>query len=306
MKIGIPRALIHWKYPVFWEDFFKNLGVEVLVSPKTNKEIVQIGSRISDPETCFSVKVFFGHLLWLEGKVDFIFIPRLKANKQKFEYCPKLFALPDLANILTKTPILTANFDCRREKFEKTLEGLGGKINKSKDEVKEAARKAFLKEIEYEAKNQEEFLEKIKSEKKKKIILISHPYNLYDDYVNLKVEDRLKKLGVEPFFIDRAPSPRRSSAGSGTDDGLPIRDYPDFHWEFGREIMEKTEEVLNYGFSGAIEISSFQCGCDAVLKEFVERKIKRKKVPFLYLIIDEQTGEAGFQTRLEAFVDTLK
>jgi len=141
MKIGIPRALIHWKYPVFWEDFFKNLGVEVLVSPKTNKEIVQIGSRISDPETCFSVKVFFGHLLWLEGKVDFIFIPRLKANKQKFEYCPKLFALPDLANILTKTPILTANFDCRREKFEKTLEGLGGKINKSKDEVKEANEK---------------------------------------------------------------------------------------------------------------------------------------------------------------------
>ncbi len=298
MKIGIPKALIYWKYPVFWEEFFKNLGVDVLVSPNTNKEIVQNGSRASDPETCFSIKVFWGHVLWLDGKVDFIFIPRLKANKQKFEYCPKLFGLPDLANLLTKTPILTANFDCRKEEFEKTLGRLGKKINKSKAEVKEAARKAFEKETEKEKKNKEEFLEKIKSEKGKRIVLISHPYNLYDDYVNLKTEDRLRKMGVIPFFIDRVPLSSGAPAG--------VKDYPNFHWEFGREIMEKTEEVLNYGLSGAIEISSFQCGCDAVLKEFVERKIKRKKIPFLYLIIDEQTGEAGLQTRLEAFVDTLK
>jgi predicted nucleotide-binding protein (sugar kinase/HSP70/actin superfamily) len=41
------------------------------------------------------------------------------------------------------------------------------------------------------------------------------------------------------------------------------------------------------------------------LKEFVEKKFKENKIPFLYLIIDEHTGEAGFQTRLEAFVDTI-
>jgi predicted nucleotide-binding protein (sugar kinase/HSP70/actin superfamily) len=78
-----------------------------------------------------------------------------------------------------------------------------------------------------------------------------------------------------------------------------------FHWEFAKEIMEKINEVLKYEINGAIEISSFACGCDAVLKEFVEKKFKENKIPFLYLIIDEHTGEAGFQTRLEAFVDTI-
>jgi len=62
---------------------------------------------------------------------------------------------------------------------------------------------------------------------------------------------------------------------------------------------------LNYDIAGAIEISSFQCGCDAVLKEFVEKEFRERKIPFLYLMIDEHTGEAGLQTRLEAFMDTI-
>jgi len=63
---------------------------------------------------------------------------------------------------------------------------------------------------------------------------------------------------------------------------------------------------LQYDITGVIEISSFACGCDAVLKEFVEKEFKSRKIPFLYLIIDEHAGEAGFQTRLEAFIDTIK
>jgi len=69
--------------------------------------------------------------------------------------------------------------------------------------------------------------------------------------------------------------------------------------------MERVGEILKYKISGVIEISSFLCGCDAVLKEFVEKSFKEKKVPFLYLIIDEHTADAGVQTRLEAFLDTL-
>jgi predicted nucleotide-binding protein (sugar kinase/HSP70/actin superfamily) len=69
--------------------------------------------------------------------------------------------------------------------------------------------------------------------------------------------------------------------------------------------MEKIDFVLSRKIDGAIQISSFACGCDAVLKEFVEKKFKENKIPFLYLIIDEHTGEAGFQTRLEAFADTI-
>jgi predicted nucleotide-binding protein (sugar kinase/HSP70/actin superfamily) len=295
MKIGIPRALIYWKRPYFWENFFENLGFEVLLSPKTNREIVEIGVEISDPENCFSNKVYWGHLIWLDGKCDLIFVPRLKTNEEKLEYCPKFFGLPDLAKILVKTPILTETFDERKEKFEKTLKRFGKKFKKSRGEIKKAFQKALLKEN--ELKEKEDFFRKVNSTKRK-IVLVSHPYNLYDDYVNLGIKEKLEKLGAEVIFIDEVPiNPSKFKSQNSK---------VKFHWEFGKEIMEKIEKVLNYNISGAIEISSFACGCDAVLKEFVEKEFKGNNIPFLYLIIDEHTGEAGFQTRLEAFIDTIK
>jgi predicted nucleotide-binding protein (sugar kinase/HSP70/actin superfamily) len=296
MKIGIPRALIYWKRPYFWESFFENLGFEVLLSPKTNKEIVEVGVKISDPETCFSNKVYFGHLKWLEGKCDLIFVPRLK-TKGNFEYCPKFFGLPDLAKILVKTKILTETFDEKKKKFEESLVKLGKKLRKDKKEVEIAFQRALLKEKEIKERQEKETLEKLNSNLKK-IVLISHPYNLYDEYVNLRIKDRLEKLGVVPIFIEEIPTLNIEHLTSNLE-------HPQFHWEFAKEIMEKINEVLKYKINGAIEISSFACGCDAVLKEFVEKKFKGNKIPFLYLVIDEHTGEAGFQTRLEAFVDTI-
>jgi len=310
MKIGIPQALLYWKQPYFWETFFENLGFEVLLSPPTNKEIVEQGVKVSDPETCFSNKVYWGHLLWLDGKCDYIFIPRLKVNKERLEYCPKFFGVPDLAKILVKNKILTETFNERKESFERTLEKLGEKLNKNREEVKKAAAISFLKQKEIKEKEEEDFLKKFQSPKlsegremnevqrteKQKFILISHPYNLEDGYVNLRMKEKLEKLGAEAIFIDEVPIQNKENK----------LDWPKFHWEFGKEIMEKMSTILNYNIAGAIEISSFQCGCDAVLKEFVEKEFKSRKIPFLYLIVDEQTGEAGFQTRLEAFLDTIK
>ncbi|HUW71641.1 MAG TPA: acyl-CoA dehydratase activase-related protein [Candidatus Humimicrobiaceae bacterium] len=299
MTIGIPRALIYWKRPQFWESFFENLGFKTLLSPKTNKEIVEWGVKASDPENCFSAKVFFGHLLWLDGKVDWIFVPRLKTNAEKLEYCPKFFALPDLSKMLIRTPILTETFNEKKESFEKTLRKLGKKIGKEKKEVEGAREKAFLKEKEEEKERRENFFREIE-EKGTKIALVSHPYNFYDDYVNLTVKEKLKKLGAQTIFIEEVPINSPSPEYK-----VQNKDYPKFHWEFGKEWMEKIDAILGYKITGAIEISSFQCGCDAVLKEFVEKKFKQNRIPFLYLLIDEQTGEAGLQTRLEAFIDTL-
>lgn len=292
MKIGIPRALVYWKRPHFWETFFARLGFEVLLSPATNKEIVEAGVKWADPETCFANKIFWGHVLWLENKVDLIFIPRLKVTKERLEYCPKFFGLPDLAKILVKTPILTETFDERKEKFLKTLERLGKKLKRKPGEVKKAQKAALLAEKSLK-KGQREVFSKNIDLKKKKIVLISHPYNLYDEYVNLRLKEKLERLGVQVIFGEEIPIKSQKSVG------------PKFHWEFGQKILGQTRAVSEYKISGAVEISSFQCGCDAVLKEFVEKEFRQKKTPFLYLLIDEHTGEAGLQTRLEAFTDTL-
>ncbi len=267
----------------------------MILSPETNKDIVLQGTKISDPETCFSMKVFFGHVSWLEDKVDYIFVPRMRSNKDKLEYCPKFFGIPDLAKIVVKTPILTEVFDQRKHTIERTLTEIAKILDKDQKTANKAIAVAFTKEKEQKAKEEHDFYKTIKSDKKK-IVLVSHPYNLYDDYINVGIRKKLADLGMETICIDEVP----------LNLGLKFKPEVKFHWEFGREIMQKTEEVLRYDISGAIEISSFQCGCDAVLKEFVEKRFKQSRIPFLYLIIDEQAGDAGLQTRLEAFVDTIQ
>lgn len=297
MKIGIPRALVYWKKPFFWEIFFEGLGFKILLSPKTNKEIVETGVKISDPETCFSNKIYFGHIKWLDGRADYIFVPRLKTNERKLEFCPKFFGLPDIAKILVKTKILTETFDGKKTSFEKKLFSLGKQLKKSENKIKKAISNAFLAEKKEKEKTKEAFFKKLESQKPK-VLLVSHPYNLSDDYVNLRVRDRLEKLGLEPILIEEI---------EGREEKKFKDSIPYFHWEFAVSMLERIDFILSQKIPllGAIQISSFACGCDAPLKEFVEKKFKEKRLPFLYLIIDENTGEAGFQTRLEAFVDTV-
>jgi len=293
MTIGLSRALFYWKQPGFWETFFKELGFEVILSPATNKEIIEQGVKTADSETCFSIKVLYGHLLFLEGKVDYIFLPRFKKNELG-EYCPKFFGLPDLAALFLKTRILAPKIDLTRDTLKQVAFGVGRKFHLKDKLIYAAFKKALATSARLEEENQKEYQHKISSPAKK-VVLISHPYNLYDHYVNLDVKDKLEKLGAQVIFIDEVPL----AAGPIE---LPVK----FHWEFGQEMVWRSQQIAKEKINGAVEISAFQCGCDAVVKEFVEREFTQKKIPFLYLLIDEQTAEAGLQTRLEAFIDTLK
>ena len=56
---------------------------------------------------------------------------------------------------------------------------------------------------------------------------------------------------------------------------------------------------------GIVTLNAFGCGPDSLMVELITRKAKEFNKPLLALTIDEHTGEAGFITRLEAFIDML-
>ena len=56
---------------------------------------------------------------------------------------------------------------------------------------------------------------------------------------------------------------------------------------------------------GVITLTAFGCGPDSLMIERLMRRAKELNKPMLSLTIDEHTGEAGFITRLEAFIDML-
>lgn len=66
--IGLPKALFYFQHYVLWENFFKNIGCNVVVSEDTNKEIPGYGIKHCSNETCLPVKVFHGHVYFLKDK----------------------------------------------------------------------------------------------------------------------------------------------------------------------------------------------------------------------------------------------
>ena len=57
MKIGIPRALLYYRYHVLWNTFFQELGIETVISPHTNKTLMDAGSHYAIDENCLSSKL---------------------------------------------------------------------------------------------------------------------------------------------------------------------------------------------------------------------------------------------------------
>jgi predicted nucleotide-binding protein (sugar kinase/HSP70/actin superfamily) len=58
--------------------------------------------------------------------------------------------------------------------------------------------------------------------------------------------------------------------------------------------------------TGVIHISSFNCGCDSIMVEFFRELLQEKQIPYLVLVMDEHAAQNGVETRLEAFVDSMR
>ena len=83
----------------------------------------------------------------------------------------------------------------------------------------------------------------------------------------------------------------------------------EIYWSSGREIVGSLFHFLSGGVDGVVFLTSFKCGIDALLQEFIKRRLKVRggsSIPLLILSFDEHTGREGLTTRLEAFRDVVE
>lgn len=122
IKIGIPRALAYYAYFPFWKEFFQELGLEVIVSQATTKQILDNGVKESVTDACVPIKLFHGHVYDLKDKVDYIFVPRIvSVNKEKtVTFCPKFLGLPNMikSSMTGLPPLLDTRIDLKKGKGE--------------------------------------------------------------------------------------------------------------------------------------------------------------------------------------------
>ena len=130
------------------------------------------------------------------------------------------------------------------------------------------------------------------------VALISHGYNIYDERASMKIFDKLEKLGVNVYTALQLTDEQMQ-------EGL-VATGSHRYWANSAEMTGAAGHYLKDNrIDGIITLNAFGCGPDSLMIESMIRKAKDIGKPLLSLTIDEHTGEAGFITRLEAFIDML-
>ena len=110
--VGIPRALLYHKYGDLWSSFFGRLGVDTVISPPTNKAILERGSRLAVDETCLPMKVFLGHVDALSNQADLVLVPRVASYERGESVCVKFMGAYDIAhNSIPGIPLIEYDVD---------------------------------------------------------------------------------------------------------------------------------------------------------------------------------------------------
>lgn len=330
-RIGIPRSLFYYKFISLWETFFSELGAEVIVSDPTNKRILDDGVKACVDEACLPIKLFHGHVINLKDRVDYIFIPRFTSISKNEYICPEFGGLPDMVrHTLQGLPRLIDTEINLRSSVNGAIKAAietAALLGVGKRTAKSALRAAMENywDFRYQAlcgtlpfhgngrtapQNERNVpsvanVPTVADERtvspaaRMRIAVIGHSYNVYDKYISMDLMGKLNKYGVDVVTIEMVDK-------SDINMQVSLLSKPMF-WNYGRNAYGAALHLASSGeINGMICISSFGCGIDSFVYDFIERRVRREyKIPFITITIDEHSGEAGFNTRLEAFIDML-
>lgn len=146
-----------------------------------------------------------------------------------------------------------------------------------------------------------------------KVGIIGEIYTIIEPSVNLFIEKKLGNMGVEiekslklshwiteHLFLHPLKMSREKKIWKEA--------KPYLKTMIGGHARETIGYGVHYakrGFDGLIQVYPFTCMPEIVAQSILPKVEKEYNIPYLCLIVDEMTGEAGFSTRLEAFVDLL-
>lgn len=296
IKIGIPRAMLYYRDGVLFKNFFEGLGLNVVLSPETNQQIITLGTNNTIDECCLSYKIYIGHVLYLSKICDYILVSRLCDYGKKDKTCTRLNATYDnIKYLIDPKQIIDYDIEYTHHKYQ--IIGfikMGLKFTKN----------IFKIIISYilAANQQKKFnINKINEEKNKlskpntKILILSHFYNLKDKFISGYITKYLEDHNIIPIYsnnIDKKIARTFSEYFSNT-----------IYWRYSKEMMGSLYYYKNQ-VNGLIFISTYPCGIDALVNNLAI--LKNKDIPILNLVIDENTTELSLETKLESFIDIIK
>ncbi|MCX5998789.1 MAG: acyl-CoA dehydratase activase-related protein, partial [Chloroflexi bacterium] len=304
-SIGIPRILMFFEQFPLWAAFFDKIGVRVVLSDKTNSELIHRGLQEVLAETCYPVKVAYGHVMNLIDKgVSCLFLPSVidlekQGGDAKRSYnCPYIQAIPFVLGAAFETRIRIVNpvlfMADEKRNLETQMARIGQEFGREKRDIAIAISAGLQAQQEFDQarlRRGREVLDTLGGTKDA-VVVIGKPYNVHDVGLNLNVSKKLRKLDVTAIPYDLLPL-----------DAVELPScYSNLVWKNEQSLLRAAIFCKGNGSLNPIMITNYGCGPDAFFAKYLEDTMGRN--PYLTVEVDEHSGDAGMVTRLEAFLDT--
>ena len=311
--VAIPLALSTYTYLPLFQRFLNELGYSTKLSGKTTQQIRQSSAGICGGEFCFPVKAALGHVLNLverEGNEP-IFLPHvISAPPNNYTtnayFCPYVQAFPSVArasleiNGVDGSRIISPIIDFRlpeRLQVKELCRSLARPLGRDARAIETAWKEAVAAQERFAATcalEGEKALSEIERKGEKAIVILGRPYNVHDLGMNLGLVRKIAELGYTVIPLDFL-------AGSALQLGEPFRNL---YWSHAQKIIEAAKKIRRTDLLHAVYFTNFNCGPDSFVESYARHLFGEK--PLLVLELDEHEADAGYITRIEAFLDVVK
>ena len=302
-RIGIPFIFYFHDFLPYWTTLFWELGFEVVVSPKTERSIIDLGNDTILAETCFPVKAAHGHIaLLIQKKVDAILVPSfidLNAETDPAKIglaCPYTQAIPYMAKTaFPDTTFIMPSVRLSRGRNilkQELLQSLK-QFNISSSEMSLAMAAAINMQEAFVQAIKEKGREVLSTLNEKALVIVGRAYNSFDEGMNLGIPKKIGNLGVFTIPMDFLPLEQQDIK----------KDWPNMYWRAGQRILSAARIIASNPLLDAVYIGNFSCGPDSFILKFFDEEMAGKS--FLHLELDAHSADAGAVTRCEAFLDSI-
>ena len=312
--VGIPRVLNMYENYPFWAVFFRELGYRTVLSPKSTRQIYELGiESIPSESECYPAKLAHGHIEWLIRQgLTYIFYPCVPYERNETPEagnhynCPMVTSYAE--NIKNNVESLTDHKVHFRNPFmaftneeiltKRLVEEFIRDQSIPEKEIRAAAHKAWQELIASRQdmeKKGEEVIAWLKETGHHGIVLAGRPYHV-DPEINHGIPELITSYGFAVLTEDSVSHLGR------VDRPLIVTDQ----WMYHSRLYEAASYVKTQPNLDLIQLNSFGCGLDAVTTDQVNDILTRSGKIYTLLKIDEVNNLGAARIRVRSLIAAIR
>ncbi|HOC42720.1 MAG TPA: acyl-CoA dehydratase activase [Thermoanaerobaculales bacterium] len=311
--VAVPRALtIHSHLPL-WRRFLGELGFGLELTPPTDNLVRDLGCEVAGAEFCFPVKLALGHAVAAAERAGTspVLIPHMISAApspctSNAHFCPLVQAFPSLVKSALglrgggRARLLSPVVDLRwpRERQLRQLcRSVGAGLGGSSRQIRRAWLEGVAAQREFEAACAAagaRVLDEVAGGGEPAALVVGRPYTVYDPSASLGLVARIAESGRTVIPADCLPF----------DPAELGEEYRNLFWHYPQRIIAALKRLAGRRGIVPIYLTSFNCGPDSFVVSYAESVNEGR--PMLVLSLDEHDADAGYATRIEAFLDSVE